>query len=290
MFDRDKRRRFKHRTMDLVYRLFPIHGQIEHPIFIIGCGRSGTTILGRILEQHPRLAYLHEPRYIWLYEPRTDIWSKQARANGGRLMLTSSDITPTVAQKIHRAFAVEVCLQNARFLVEKLPINCFRLDFIYRLFPDALFIHLIRNGIEVAESIDRRCEVGRWFGYQDSKWRFLVEYARQRGEDSLVNLCQDNFSRGLLEWRLSLSTAIESLSKLPNDRHLEVRYEQLLESPSKVCNSLEHFIGVETSERMHEFALSNISRRSPPVTHQALNAHNALIAEDLLVSLGYLLK
>jgi len=34
-------------------------------IFIIGCGRSGTTILGRIFEKHPRAIYFFEPWDMW---------------------------------------------------------------------------------------------------------------------------------------------------------------------------------------------------------------------------------
>lgn len=43
------------------------------PGFIIGCGRSGTTILGTILEQHPSICYLLEPYHLWAaIDPRTD--------------------------------------------------------------------------------------------------------------------------------------------------------------------------------------------------------------------------
>ncbi|MBN1225030.1 MAG: sulfotransferase [Candidatus Aminicenantes bacterium] len=52
-------------------------------------------------------------------------------------------------------------------LIEKLPINNFRLNLILRIFPDARFIHIYRNGLEVARSMDgkkgltRRCvEIG----------------------------------------------------------------------------------------------------------------------------------
>ena len=35
------------------------------PVFIIGCGRSGTTILGDTLSKHPKIEYLNERRDLW---------------------------------------------------------------------------------------------------------------------------------------------------------------------------------------------------------------------------------
>jgi hypothetical protein len=43
---------------DLIGQPFPL----TRPVFIVGCGRSGTTILGEMLGRHPQLAYLNEPR------------------------------------------------------------------------------------------------------------------------------------------------------------------------------------------------------------------------------------
>ena len=42
------------------YSRLPLKGG-QNPVFIIGCGRSGTTILGRTLAEHPRVKYLNEP-------------------------------------------------------------------------------------------------------------------------------------------------------------------------------------------------------------------------------------
>ena len=114
------------RLMRLAAQLVPGTGALVRPVFVIGCGRSGTTVLGQILGRHPRLAYLNEPRDIWLYEPRTDIWSASAHARRGRLRLSADDVQPAAAARIRRAFAAEVRLQRAERLVEKLPINAFR--------------------------------------------------------------------------------------------------------------------------------------------------------------------
>ena len=77
------------RLLRQAVQLLPGTGALVRPVFIVGCGRSGTTALGEVLGRHPLLAYLNEPRDIWLYEPRTDIWSAKAGARGGRLRLSA---------------------------------------------------------------------------------------------------------------------------------------------------------------------------------------------------------
>jgi hypothetical protein len=269
-------------------QLLPGTGALIRPVFIIGCGRSGTTVLGQVLGRHAQLAYLNEPRDIWLYEPRTDIWSAKAPARGGRLRLASGDVRPAAATRIRRAFAAEVRLQRAERLVEKLPINAFRVGWLAGMFPDALFVHLIRNGLEVAASIARQAERAQWFGLEDYKWRLLAERARERGEAGLVGLCTDGFRRGLLEWRLSVATALDDLAKLPAERQLEIRYEQLVEQPAQVCEGLEAFVGIRHEPAMAAFARAELSRRSPPPDPVSLPPDAQRIAGDLLARFGYL--
>lgn len=276
------------RLLRLAARLLPGAGALIRPVFVIGCGRSGTTVLGQILGRHPALAYLNEPRDIWLYEPRTDIWSAKAPARGGRLRLSSDDVEPATAARIRRAFAAEVRLQRADRLVEKLPINAFRIGWLAGMFPDGLFVHLIRNGLEVAASIARQAERAQWFSFADYKWRLLAERAREWGEAGLVDLCTDGFRRGLLEWRLSVSTALDDLAKLPAERQLEIRYERLVDQPVEVCRRLEAFVGIRHEPAMAAFAQAELSRRSPQPDLVSLPPDAQRIAGDLLARLGYL--
>ena len=243
--------------------------------------------MGKLLSQHSQIAYLHEPRHIWCYEPKTDIWSEKAQLHGGKLNLTANDFTDYAATRIYRQFAVEVRSHRAQRLVEKLPINSFRISFINRLFPDSLFVHIIRNGIEVAQSIAKRAEVIPWFGYGNYKWQLLSEYACGRGEGELVPLCTDNLLKGMLEWRLSVSSGIEGLASLPAERSLNVRYEDLIQDPHRVCDSLESFIGLNPSGEMRQFAATQIYRRSSSASTVSLSPVMCQIGADLLTQLNY---
>lgn len=266
----------------------PPRHTLEQPVFIVGCGRSGTTVLGRLLAQHSQIAFLNGARQIWLHEPRTDVWSLQARERGGRLVLTANDVFEGAGERIVRDFLIEMRTQCAQRLVEKLPINSFRIDFISRIFPDAKFVHLVRNGLEVARSIGRVAERALWFGDDDYKWELLAAYARTHNAGALLQLCKDNDLRGLLEWRLTVTAAQNSLRTLPSQRSLEIRYEQLINNPLATCEALEKFVGIPPNAAMRTFAQQQIARQSAPIDATSLSSSQRLIGGELLARLGYL--
>jgi len=282
---RQRFRPVKHLIYRPLYRLYPITASLNRPVFVIGCGRSGTTILATTLSQHPYLVYLQEPRHIWAYEPRTDIWSRTKEVDETRLSLAAGDVTPEAAARIRRAFGVEVERHGGQRLLEKLPINNFRVPFVDAIFPDAVFIHILRNGIEVARSIARLADAGRWYG--GNKWSLLAAYARQRGDGDLLALCTDNFTRGLLEWRVSVSAALEGLAPLDPDRVLDARYENLLADPVGLCRRVEDFLALRPSQELETYAATQIARRSPPAGTDGLTPAARQIAGDLLAQLGY---
>jgi len=174
---------------------------LKSPVFILGCGRSGTTVLGDLLAQHPSVTYLHERRDLWTSAyPETDIWTAHAVARHGKLVFTESDENPRKTRALRKLFALELRRSRRPILVEKLPINNFRLPFIRRMFPDCRFIHIWRNGLEVARSIEAMSIQGRWFRPDQYRWNLLAEYAQSMPETAhLPGLCQSDYEKGLLE-------------------------------------------------------------------------------------------
>lgn len=269
----------------------------DRPVFLVGCGRSGTTILGQTLGQHPSVTYLEEPREIWeeVY-PETDIWSAEAPIRSGRLFLDGSDCTEAKNAQLRQLFGAEIARTGRPRLLEKLPENCFRMGLIKKVYPDARFLHIIRNGVEVAASISRACTNSKragpewpdWYGVNDYKWEQLVAYAQQLAPyRDLPALCASDFDRGLLEWRLSIEAAKCFFACLPADDYLEVCYEELLRDAVAALGRVQAFIGVPLSGRVHDFAHGNIERRSPEQTGKRLSLAAEKIGGDLLRRLGY---
>jgi len=263
--------------------------RLERPAFLLGCGRSGTTILGRTLAEHGALHYLNEPRDTWVRAyPRADVWSARAKRRGGRLVLTATDAVWWRTSRLVRLFATSVAEAGRTRLLEKLPVNAFRVPFLRALFPDALFVHLVRNGIEVARSIERECEVRPWYGVDDYKWQQLEGVART--DPSLAPLlvhCRSSHERGLLEWRLAVEAAIRATDDLPSHQHLAVRYEDLLDDPVATIRDIEDFLGLQHDGATSAHAQRNIARRSAPAEALAVTDDATLIAGPLLARLGY---
>jgi hypothetical protein len=168
-------------------------------------------------------------------------------------------------------------------LIEKTPINTFRLSFIDRIFPDARFIHIYRNGLEVARSIEKLSETGQWFGHDSYKWNKLVEYASSRDDAAAVlELCSNYFDWGLLEWRLSTEAAVEFLRHLPQSSFLEFSYDEFTQMPIDTLSRALLFIGIDDDNNVKRFASDNILRRTTPVRIEAVSEKQRAIGGKLL--------
>ena len=77
---------------------------IEKPIFILGTGRSGTTILGIVLSMHREVGYLNEPKAIWhVIYPHEDIIGNYSRGDA-KYRLAAEDATGDMRQRAAQMF------------------------------------------------------------------------------------------------------------------------------------------------------------------------------------------
>ena len=256
-------------------------------VFIIGCGRSGTTILGNILGRHSDVAYLNDRFDLWTQVfPEADAWGRGStpQAAVARIEMDAADARPAAAA----AFAELLRRERGRkaLLVEKLPINSFRLGFLFALFPDAYVIDIVRNGVEVAHSIAAEADAGRWYGVSGRKWDLLVEYAKIHGYGPLTDICSTPFLRGLLEWRMSVE-AVERYLASHGVRALRLRYEGLLSDPAGTASAMTGFLGLPQSARVERFAVAQIVRFRRANRGSNLPVHAEVIAGKTLRRLGY---
>jgi hypothetical protein len=257
---------------------------IKSPVFILGCGRSGTTILGKLLAQHPSVTYLHEHRPLWISAyPETDIWTDRAVTRHGKLAFTESDVNPRKTRALRKLFALELQKSRRPILVEKLPINNFRLPFIRGMFPSCRFIHIWRNGLEVARSIEAMSIQGRWFRPDHYRWNMLAEYAQSMPETAHIPaLCQSYYEKGLLEWRVSTEAVTSFLGRLPQDNWLEVSYSAFVADPLGTSERLTDFLHLTPEQAVRDFTQQNVRRCSESRDSARLTQLERLIGGPLL--------
>lgn len=123
--------------------------------FVVGSPRSGTTVFAEVLGRHPGIAQMYEPYFLWdrYVGPREDD------------VRTAADATPAVADYVRHEFELFLRRSGKQVLVEKTPENSFRIPMIRAVFPEARWIHLVRDGRDAVVSIRRewrkRREVSR---------------------------------------------------------------------------------------------------------------------------------
>jgi hypothetical protein len=132
--------------------------------------------------------------------------------------------------------------------VEKTPQNSFVVPFLARAFPEAQFVHIIRDGRDVALSYSKepwlqaaslgsdRWEPGgyRWGPYA----RFWVERERVDEFESTSDL-----HRCIWAWRRFTEAALAAGADLSSARYLELRYEDVVTEPGAAAEPLLEFLG-----------------------------------------------
>ena len=223
------------------------------PVFIIGCGRSGTTILGKTLSNHPKIKYLNERRDLWhkIY-PEFNIWEENVL--NPKLYANEKDYCIEKSSELRNLFFREQVLGNATVLIEKLPINNFRLKFLQKCFPKAKYIYLTRNGIEVSKSIEKRIQKKNW--YTGNKFRLLQQYFE--GETNIMSDQQ----KGMWEWKLSMDKSHFFFQKLKRDKFIHLSYQDFIENTEDSLSKIFEFLRLEINDKFLEINSKNIKRNN----------------------------
>jgi len=114
-------------------------------IFIVGSPRSGTTVIGKLLNSHPQIATWFVPYFMW---------EKPFRHNKNDI-LTAKNASPDIIRYIQDAFRYFKKKTNAKYIVDQSPRNSLRIGFIKKIFPDAKFVHVVRESKDAILSINK---------------------------------------------------------------------------------------------------------------------------------------
>lgn len=227
---------------------------LQNPIFIIGSPRSGTTFLGDCLAQIPELSYHFEPvlikaasRYVYTGE-----WNFNKASSFYRQVY---------------AWLMRVRGDGDLRLAEKTPRNSFIIPFLAQTFPDAKFIHIIRDGRDVTVSLAQKPWYNNEFngsimrepgGYLcGSTPRFWVESERSSEFETTSNI-----HRGIWLWRRYIEAAEKGIAQLSPARKYEIKYESLVTNPQEEVTGILDFLGIQEGSSRSIFKQKLITQAS----------------------------
>jgi len=214
---------------------------LKAPFFIVGCPRSGTTLLQLILDAHPNIAIPPEShifeRYGQIFDSYGDLKIPSNLETFVKEILSDKIIQQWKLSVSVEEFIDQLKETSVRGVVSllfelfarkegkkrwgcKTPQHSFYLSEIKEYFPTALIIHLVRDGRDVAESLSR-------------------VYI---GPQSIYSIAH--------RWRQYVLAFHQFKHRLHADHYLEVKYEKLVGNPEKEIKRIFSFIGAEYDENI----------------------------------------
>ncbi len=283
-----------------IEKRLPALKKVEKPIFILGTGRSGTTILGIILSMHRDVGFLNEPKALWhAIHPKEDLIGSYS-CNGAQYRLDTADASDAVVQTAHRIYGAYLSATFSRRVVDKYPELIFRVPFVKTIFPDAKFIFLTRNGWDTCHSISHWSErLGQqtandthdWWGLNRQKWNLLMEGIIPDHTDLAPHAKQiqtwtKHTDMAATEWIVTMREGLSLLKQFPDDV-MQVHYETLCQTPQQSMKKIIQFL--ELSEDDVPF-LQYAKKTLQPVSAKKHFELNQLIKKPFLNTmrdLGY---
>lgn len=272
---------------------------IEKPIFILGTGRSGTTILGMVLSMHQDVGYLNEPKAIWhLIHSKEDVIGSYSDEEG-IYRLASDDATEDVCHRAERLFGAYLSTTASQRVVDKYPELIFRVDFVRTLFPDARFILLVRNGWDTCLSIAKWSErlgvqvngkTHDWWGVDNRKWQLIVNQL-VTSDNALADYTKEietfhrHLDRASIEWIVTMREGLNVIQNFPDCIHT-IRFEELTTKPIEVLISLCEFCELSLDKSFLDYAchtLHPLPSRKPFDLHPNIET----IFHDTMARLKY---
>lgn len=274
--------------------------KVEKPVFILGTGRSGTTILGVVMSMHRQVGFLNEPKAMWhsIFQEE-DVIGSYSRGLA-RYRLEASDVDKSVKRNANRLFGAYLATVLSGRLVDKYPELVFRVPFVREIFPDAKFIFLVRNGWDTCASIDKwsvRCgeqkngEVHDWWGVNQRKWKLMLkELVEPDPYFRNVIKSASEFTRhtdmAALEWVVTMREGLRRMVESDDDSMLMIRYEELVASPREVMRRIAEFAAFAEDETWLRYG-ETVLRPFP--VHDEFDIHPDLrsLFDDTMHRLGY---
>ncbi|NIU86105.1 MAG: hypothetical protein GWN56_02015 [Nitrosopumilaceae archaeon] len=280
--------------------------EIKQPYFlVVGCPRSGTTLLQRMLNAHPLLAIendidiiiqgLNKKQRRVLDNPPLDdniienVKKADRYSNFGfneDRYYSIANCSNTFRDFLSNLFAEFANNQSKPFAGEKSARYLQSIQLVDYLLPWVKYIHIIRDGRDVALSKMKWAREGKGTG-KLSLWK-----------DEPIATCA-------LAWRWQVLVGICYSQNTKSNNYIEIMYENLLNNTKMALESITNFLEIPYSDRMTEFYVGKTKNKSKlssknqwlPLTKGLRDWRKSMssrdlelfeaIAGDLLKYLGY---
>lgn len=283
-------------------------------IIIVGAPRSGTNMLRNVMTALPGYA-------TWPCDEINLVW-KHGNARETSDELTPAHATPHVRQYLHRQFHKVARRYRAHTVVEKTCATSLRVGFAAKVFPDAKFLFIRRDGLDAAVSASQR-----WHARLD--WPYTVRKARYAPPSDLARYGLNALGRrisnsvltgrpsgagpmrhwwgprpidfrelqtrhpvdelALVQWRRCVDAARRDLACLPQHQVYEIVYEDFVRHPAEQLAGILTFLGRQ--ETGTASAVKHVSASSVGRGRQALGTDATLrltsLGQPTLRELGY---
>ncbi len=193
------------------------------PIIVGGCGRSGTTLMRVILDTHEAVCCGPETSLLCCWRPRWFFLRKLARSFDLPAWEIRDLIKPTRshAEFVDRFFDRIRRENGAERWAEKTPRNVHAVPYVFRHFPNARFIHMIRDGRDTVCSLRKH-----------------PRFRTVRGQSVPTNI--NNPLRACIRrWVNDVRTGLQYRE---DPRYIEVRYEDLVDNADETLRALFRFL------------------------------------------------
>jgi len=257
--------------------------------FLVGAGRSGTTLLHKLLCLHPQLAYIsnYENRFAWLpdglacgaisgrLQAKLGAWFDQGGnayfvgrpwfkkifptphegesvfASCGIPLFPSPDYLPDqpASDCLKRRFENFLRRSGASVFLSKRTANNRRIRLLSAIFPAARYVHLLRDGRDVTHSL----ATVEWWDNHTVWWDGRTPLEMERSGEPRVSVCARN-------WVHEVQELQSELARIAPARVLELRFEELLSDPLSHLQRVLKFLGVDFSVAYRD-AIESLSLR-----------------------------
>jgi hypothetical protein len=281
---------------------------IDRPIFLIGTGRCGSSLLYRLLGYHPDVAWLshytarfggHFAALQRVHDlPGLQGWLPRATdAKGSRLVpqptehygllraatdglftapreLRADEATPQAIARLRAMVGAHVAASGKpRFAMKHTGFP--RVAYLRAAFPDARFVHVRRDGRAVASSL---CQVDWWSGEGHWGWGALspddLAAYHASGRHELV--------LAALYWKVLMRQLEAARDAVPTGQFHEVRYDALVADPVGVMTALAADLGLRPHPRFDARLAATPMRSDDTRWRRTLSAEEQELLEGVL--------